>query len=65
MPYYVYRIGPFAQLLKLAVPFLLDPVVDGGLGLSTEQVGGIYGTAGTAAFLVGSPLTRNARSSRS
>jgi hypothetical protein len=28
----------------------------GGLGLSTQEVGAIYGTAGTAAFLVGSIL---------
>ncbi|MCY4747486.1 MFS transporter [Pelomonas sp. UHG3] len=28
----------------------------GGLGLTSEQVGGVYGTVGTAAFLVGSIL---------
>ena len=36
--------------------FLIEPRAQGGLGLTTEQVGGIYGTAGTAAFLVGSIL---------
>jgi PAT family beta-lactamase induction signal transducer AmpG len=36
--------------------FLRDARALGGLGLSTQEVGAIYGTAGTAAFLVGSIL---------
>ena len=44
------------QVQTIGPLFLIEPVAKGGLGLSTEQVGGIYGTAGTAAFLVGSIL---------
>jgi PAT family beta-lactamase induction signal transducer AmpG len=36
--------------------FLRDARAIGGLGLSTQEVGAIYGTAGTAAFLAGSIL---------
>ncbi len=44
---------PEAQLLKLATPFLLDPVTAGGLGLSTKQVGIAYGTVGLIALTLG------------
>lgn len=44
---------PEAQLLKLAVPFLLDPAEAGGLGLSTREVGVAYGTVGLASLTVG------------
>lgn len=44
---------PEAQLLKLATPFLLDPVAEGGLGLSTKQVGIAYGTVGLTALTLG------------
>ncbi|WP_374659520.1 AmpG family muropeptide MFS transporter [Inhella sp.] len=44
---------PEAQLLKLATPFLLDPVDQGGLGLSTKQVGIAYGTVGLIALTLG------------
>lgn len=44
---------PEAQLLKLASPFLLDPVAQGGLGLSTKAVGISYGTVGLTALTVG------------
>jgi PAT family beta-lactamase induction signal transducer AmpG len=44
---------PEAQLLKLAVPFLLDPVIDGGLGLTTKEVGIAYGTVGLACLTIG------------
>jgi PAT family beta-lactamase induction signal transducer AmpG len=47
-----YRLGE-SQLLKLALPFLRDPVVKGGLGLSTEQVGFAYGTVGVVALIAG------------
>lgn len=42
-----------AQLVKLAQPFMLDPVDVGGLGLSTSEVGFIYGTVGVIALTLG------------
>ena len=48
----LYRL-PEAFLLKMMNPFLLDPVADGGLGLSTESVGVVYGTVGVAALTLG------------
>lgn len=47
---------PEAQLLKLAVPFLLDPVEQGGLGLSNQSVGIAYGTVGLLALTLGGLL---------
>ena len=47
---------PEAQLLKLATPFLLDPPTAGGLGLTTQQVGIVYGTVGVAALTLGGIL---------
>ncbi len=47
-----YRLGE-SQLVKLASPFLLDRPEDGGLGLSTGQVGFAYGTIGVIALLSG------------
>ncbi|MGL4575782.1 MAG: MFS transporter [Burkholderiaceae bacterium] len=44
------------QVQTIGPLFLIEPRASGGLGLTTEQVGGVYGTAGTAAFLVGSIL---------
>lgn len=44
---------PEAQLLKLASPFLLDPVEQGGLGLSNQAVGFAYGTVGLIALTLG------------
>ncbi len=44
------------QVQTIGPLFLIEARAQGGLGLSTEQVGGIYGTVGTAAFLVGSIL---------
>lgn len=48
----LYRLGE-AQLGKMASPFLLDPIEAGGLGLTTSQVGFIYGTVGIIALMVG------------
>ena len=45
-----------AQLVKLAQPFLLDERSVGGLGLSTEQLGLIYGTVGVGMLVVGGIL---------
>lgn len=45
-----------AQLLRLVTPFLLDPVSEGGLGLSNEQIGLYYGVWGVIALTVGGLL---------
>jgi PAT family beta-lactamase induction signal transducer AmpG len=42
-----------AQLLKLVTPFLLDAREVGGLGLTTQQVGVLYGTIGVIALTLG------------
>ncbi len=42
-----------AQLLKLVTPFLLDGRAIGGLGLTTQQVGIVYGTVGVLALTLG------------
>ncbi len=47
---------PEAQLLKLVSPFLLDPQAKGGLGLTTSEVGLVYGTIGMIALLLGGLL---------
>ncbi|MFO1336777.1 MAG: MFS transporter [Burkholderiaceae bacterium] len=44
------------QVQTIGPLFLIEPRDKGGLGLTTEQVGYVYGTAGTLAFLVGSVL---------
>ena len=51
----LYRL-PEAFLVKMMNPFLLDAQIDGGLGLSTESVGIIYGTIGVAALTLGGIL---------
>ncbi len=51
----VYRLGE-SQLVKLASPFLLDKQIVGGLGLSTTEVGFVYGTAGIISLTVGGLL---------
>ena len=51
----LYRLGE-AQLAKLAAPFLLDSTSIGGLGLTTGEVGFIYGTIGIAMLTVGGIL---------
>jgi PAT family beta-lactamase induction signal transducer AmpG len=48
----LYRLGE-AMLVKMASPFLLDAREVGGLGLSTEQVGVVYGTVGIIALTLG------------
>jgi MFS transporter, PAT family, beta-lactamase induction signal transducer AmpG len=49
----LFRAGE-AQVTTIAQLFLRDARIVGGLGLTTEQVGWAYGTAGTLAFIVGS-----------
>ena len=51
----VYRLGE-SMLVKIASPFLLDARETGGLGLSTEQVGIVYGTVGVIALTLGGIL---------
>lgn len=48
----LYRL-PEAFLLKMAVPFLLDNKANGGLAISTQDVGIIYGTIGVIALTIG------------
>lgn len=48
----LYRLGE-SQLVKMASPFFLDDRTTGGLGLSTTEVGFIYGTLGVIALLMG------------
>ncbi|WP_372947787.1 AmpG family muropeptide MFS transporter [Mariniphaga sp.] len=51
----IFRLGE-AQLVKLATPFLLDDPEVGGLGLSTSNIGFVYGTAGMIALTLGGIL---------
>jgi PAT family beta-lactamase induction signal transducer AmpG len=60
----VWRMIAFAFLFRLSIGFLekigpffmVDPVARGGLGLSNEMLGLVYGTYGLAAVLLGSLL---------
>lgn len=49
----LFRAGE-AQVQTIGPLFLRDALDQGGLGLSTSQVGTVYGTGGTIAFIVGS-----------
>jgi PAT family beta-lactamase induction signal transducer AmpG len=51
----VFRLGE-SQLLKMLTPFLIDAKNVGGMGLTTEDVGIIYGTFGILALVVGGVL---------
>ena len=51
----LYRL-PEAFLIKMCTPFLVAPQADGGLGLSTENVGIVYGTIGVLFLTVGGIL---------
>lgn len=48
----LYRL-PEAQLVKMITPFMLDPVDKGGLGLTADQVGLVYGTVGVIGLMLG------------
>ncbi|WP_426103747.1 MFS transporter [Massilia sp. TSP1-1-2] len=50
-----FRLGE-SQLIKMVVPFLRDPLAKGGLGLSTAQVGLVYGTVGVLFLTLGGLL---------
>lgn len=47
---------PEAQLVKMVNPFMLDSVENGGMGLSTSEVGFIYGTIGIVGLTLGGLL---------
>lgn len=47
---------PEAQLAKMGVLFLMDPINEGGLGLSLEQIGLIQGTLGPIGLTLGGIL---------
>lgn len=51
----LFRFGE-AQLMKMVVPFLLDVREVGGLGLTTGQVGWVYGTMGILGLTAGGLL---------
>jgi PAT family beta-lactamase induction signal transducer AmpG len=51
----LFRFGE-GQVQTIGPLFLIEPRTQGGLGLTTGQVGDIYGIAGTAGFLAGSIL---------
>ena len=48
----LYRL-PESQLVKLAMPFLIDPREKGGLALTTGEVGFVYGTVGVIMLTLG------------
>lgn len=48
----LYRL-PEGFLIKMCQPFLVQPTATGGLGLSTDLVGLVYGTFGVIALLAG------------
>jgi PAT family beta-lactamase induction signal transducer AmpG len=51
----LFRLGE-SQLLKMLTPFLVDEKAVGGMGLTTEDVGVIYGTFGVLALVIGGIL---------
>lgn len=51
----LYRL-PEAFSVKMLTPFMLDPVADGGLALSTTDSGLVYGTVGVIALTIGGIL---------
>ncbi len=44
------------QIVKIIAPFLLDPNTEGGLGLTTSEVGIIYGSVGVLSLILGGLL---------
>ena len=50
-----FRLGE-SQLIKMVVPFLKAPLAQGGLALSTSQVGLVYGTVGVLFLTLGGLL---------
>lgn len=48
----LFRLGE-SQLLKMLTPFLIDDISVGGMGLTTQDVGIIYGTFGVISLTIG------------
>ncbi len=48
----LFRFGE-AMLVKISGPFLLDPVLNGGIGLSTQEYGFAYGGVGLTCLIFG------------
>jgi len=53
--FFFYRFAE-TQIVKILAPFLLDPHLKGGLGLTTSEVGVIYGTVGVISLMLGGLL---------
>ena len=51
----LYRL-PEAQLAKMSIPFLIDPINKGGLGLTTAELGIVQGTFGIIGLTIGGIL---------
>ncbi|HBL75395.1 MAG: MFS transporter [Bacteroidetes bacterium GWF2_42_66] len=51
----IYRLGE-SQIVKMAAPFLLDSREAGGMGITTGDLGLVYGTAGMIALTIGGIL---------
>ncbi len=51
----LFRLGE-SQLMKMLTPFLIDGKEVGGMGLTTEDIGIIYGTFGVITLLIGGTL---------
>ena len=51
----LYRL-PEAQLAKMSIPFLVDPVSEGGLAMTTTQIGFAQGTTGIIGLTLGGIL---------
>jgi len=51
----LFRLGE-SQLLKMLTPFLIDEKAVGGMGLTTQDVGIIYGTFGVISLTIGGIL---------
>ena len=51
----LYRL-PEAQLAKMSIPFLIDPISEGGMELTTEQIGFVQGTVGIIGLTLGGIL---------
>ncbi len=51
----LFRLGE-SQLLKMLTPFLIDDKAVGGMGLTTQDVGVIYGTFGVISLTIGGIL---------
>jgi MFS transporter, PAT family, beta-lactamase induction signal transducer AmpG len=51
----IFRLGD-ALMLKMTPPFLMDPIENGGMAISTKEIGILNGTVGTISLLAGGIL---------